>query len=201
MSSRGYYEVEIKPYLDEETKQKYLKHWEEHPMRKPRVEAVIINCSVGKSGEPLERARTILEELTGATPKKGIAKKTIRDFGIRKKEPISLVITLRKQKAIEFLKRVMEVKDNMIDYRNFDNMGNFAFGIREHIDIPGTKYNPDLGIIGFNVVVKIARPGTRIKRRRLRRVRKIPQRHKLSTEESMVFVEEELGIKVVEIYE
>ena len=38
-------------------------------------------------------------------------------------------------------------------------MGNFAFGIKEHIDMSGTRYDPNLGIIGMDVMVSVERPG------------------------------------------
>ena len=75
--------------------------------------------------------------------------------------------------------------------------GNFSFGIREHIDIPGTKYSPDLGIIGMDVTVVLRRPGYRVKYRR-RAKSKIGSKHKLTAEEAIAFVREELGVEVVE---
>lgn len=79
--------------------------WETQPMLKPRIDKVVVNISVGKSGEPLEKATKVLKELTGQTPCKRKAKKTIRDFGIRRGEPMACMVTLRKQRAIEFLKK------------------------------------------------------------------------------------------------
>jgi len=67
---------------------------QENPMLKPRIEKVVVNVSVGRSGEPLERAMRIIEELTGQKPGVRQAKKTIREFGIRKKEPIACLVTL-----------------------------------------------------------------------------------------------------------
>jgi large subunit ribosomal protein L5 len=60
------------------------KLWEENPMLKPRIEKVVVNICVGKSGEPLEKAAKVLKDLTGQNPCKRKAKKTIRDFGIRR---------------------------------------------------------------------------------------------------------------------
>ena len=45
-----------------------IKNWEEHPMLQPRIEKVVINLNVGKSGEPLEKANKVLKEITGQTP-------------------------------------------------------------------------------------------------------------------------------------
>ena len=145
------------------------KTWEEHPMLRPRIEKVVVNLNVGKSGEPLEKANRVLKEITGQTPVKRKAKKTIRDFGIREGESIAVVVTLRKQKAIDFLKKVLPVVDNRVSRSSFDVRGNFAFGLKEHIEIPGVKYDPEIGIFGMDVCVTINRPGHRVKIRKKRK--------------------------------
>jgi large subunit ribosomal protein L5 len=173
-----------------------VKRWEAQPMLKPRIEKVVVNLNVGKSGEPLDKASRVLKELTDQTPVKKKAKKTIRDFGIRQGEPIAAVVTLRKQKAIDFLKKVLPVVDNKISRSSFDGQGNFAFGIKEHIEIAGVKYDPDIGIFGMDVCVAMARPGYRVKTRRRRNAR-IGPKHVLTPEESIVLVRETLGVEIV----
>ncbi len=173
-----------------------LKKWEEQPMLKPRIEKVVINLNVGKSGEPLEKASTVLQELTNQTPVKKQAKKTIRDFGIRKGESTACVVTLRKQAAIDFLKKVLPVVDNKISHSSFDEQGNFAFGIKEHIEIAGVRYDPDIGIFGMDVAVSVKRPGHRVKLRRKEKAH-IGRKHLLTPEESIVFVKQTLGVEIV----
>jgi large subunit ribosomal protein L5 len=172
------------------------KKWEVTPMLKPRIEKVVVNLCVGKSGEPLEKASKVLQELTGQTPSKRKAQKTIRDFGIRAGEPISCITTLRKQKAIEFLHKVLPVIDKKLSKNCFDKHGNFAFGIKEHIEIQGVKYDPDIGIFGMDVCVSMARPGYRVKDRRKSKA-KVGSKHVLTPEESMVFVKDALGAEIV----
>ncbi|MGQ9538361.1 MAG: 50S ribosomal protein L5 [Candidatus Bathycorpusculaceae bacterium] len=172
------------------------KTWDENPMLKPRIEKVVVNISVGKSGEPLEKASKILKDLTGQTPCKRKAKKTIRDFGIRRGEPMACIVTLRKQKAIEFLKKVLHVLDYKLPKTCFDTQGNFAFGIKEHIEIPGVKYDPEIGIFGMDVCVSLNRPGWRVKNRR-RAKAKIGLNHALTPDETMVFVKDTLGVEIV----
>ena len=171
------------------------KRWEENPMLKPRIEKVVVNISVGKAGEPLERALKVLKDLTGQMPCKRKAKKTIRDFGIRKGEPMACIVTLRKQRAIEFLKKVLHAVDYKLPKNCFDKQGNFAFGIKEHIEIPGVKYDPEVGIFGMDVCVSLSRPGWRVKKRRRGRSN-IGSRHTLTPEEAMVFVKDELGVEI-----
>jgi large subunit ribosomal protein L5 len=73
--------------------------------------------------------------------------------------------------------------------------GNFSFGIKEHIDIPGTKYVPELGIHGMDVTVALSRPGQRVKtRHRAKSV--VGFKHRLNPEEGAAFVRDEFGIEV-----
>ncbi len=166
-----------------------------NPMLKPRIEKVVVNVSVGKSGEPLEKASRVLEQLTGQKPGLRKARKTIRDFGVRKGESIACMVTLRKENAKDFLQRVFPAIENKLSKEHFDQLGNFSFGIKEHIDIPGTKYIPELGIQGMDVSVSLSRLGQRIKRRHRVKSR-VGVKHKLSPEEAIAFVKEEFGIEV-----
>jgi large subunit ribosomal protein L5 len=179
--------------LSEET---FVKKWATQPMLKPKIEKVVVNLNVGKSGEPLEKAAKVLKELTDQNPVKKKAKKTIRDFGIREGEPIAAVVTLRKQKAIDFLNKVLPVIDNKISLSSFDKQGNFAFGIKEHIEIEGVRYEPDIGIFGMDVCVTMGRPGYRVKTRR-RQKGVVGRKHVLTPEESVVFMKETFGVEIV----
>jgi len=147
-------------------------------MKEIHVSKVVINIGVGKSGDPVEKAKNALSELTGKTPSVRGAKKSVRDFGIHKGEPIGAMVTLRRTDATNFLRRIMESKRNVIKNSSFDNNGNISFGIHEHIDIPGTKYNPDIGIFGMDVCAALTRPGYRISKRR--NPSKIGKNHKIT---------------------
>ena len=176
--------------------QLFVQDWEAFPMRRPFVSKVVIDMCTG-GGEPLGRATTILESLTGQTPLQSRARQTVRDFGIRKAEAIAVRVTLRHDKAIEFLKKAFKAKEDVLLLKNWDDDGNFAFGIAEHINIPGVEYDPQLGIQGMNITICIERPGYRVKRRRQKRT-KVPHRHRLIPEESMVFIKNTFGIEILE---
>jgi len=173
-----------------------IKKWNEQPMLQPRIEKVVVNLNVGKSGEPLDKAFRVLKEIAGQTPVKKNAKASIRDFGIRKGEPIACVVTLRRQQAIDFLKKVLPVVDNRILKSSFDDRGNFAFGLKEHIEIPGVKYDPEIGIFGMDICVTINRPGDRVSDRR-RRKAKVGKKHVLTPEEAIFFTKRTLGVEIV----
>ena len=182
--------------MSTENGQVYTEDWKAYPMREPRIAKVVVDICTG-GGEDLGRAATILEQLTGQAPIQSKARQTIRDFGIRKKEPIAVRVTLRHERAEKFLRRAMKAKDDVLLIKNWDDDGNFAFGISEHINIPDVKYDPQLGVQGMNITVCIERPGYRVKRRR-RQKTKVPYRHRITPEESMVFVKNKFGIEILE---
>ncbi|HDM45231.1 50S ribosomal protein L5 [Candidatus Bathyarchaeota archaeon] len=179
--------------MDEEA---ILKRWNSNPMLKPRIAKVCVNICVGKSGEPLEKASKVLEELTNQKPCRRKAKKTIRDFGIRRGEPIACTVTLRGEKAYTFLQRALQAVNNRLSERSFDKFGNVSFGIKEHIEIPGVKYIPELGIHGMDISIALERPGYRVKRRKVKRS-KVGSSHLLTREEGILFLKEEFGVQVV----
>ncbi|HET9807439.1 MAG TPA: 50S ribosomal protein L5 [Nitrososphaeraceae archaeon] len=164
-------------------------------MKKIDIEKIVINIGVGKSGDPFERAKMALEELTGQKPSPRGAKKSVRDFGIHKGEPIGAMVTLRKQNAIDFLKRIFLAKSNSLKRSSIDNNGNLSIGIKEHIDIPGIKYNPDIGIFGMDVCISLKRPGYRISKKR--NPDKIGKNHKITREESVNFFQKNFGVDVI----
>jgi len=165
-----------------------------NPMKSIRIEKVTVNMSVG-AGERLAKAMTVLNMLTGAKPCPRRAKKTIREFGIKKGENIACVVTLRGRAAIDFLKKAFEVIGYKLPRRVFDKFGNFSFGIKEHIQFPGVKYDPALGIFGMDVCVTLERPGYRVARRRRKRA-KVGKSHRVTREEAIEFISKTFGVKV-----
>ncbi|GAB4316668.1 MAG: 50S ribosomal protein L5 [Promethearchaeota archaeon] len=179
------------------TKEEILADWESNPMRRPFLEKVVAHIAVGAEGEPLLKAGTVLEELSGQKSVFRRAKRSIKEFGIRKKQNIAAMVTLRGERAKEFLRRAIFVKDNRVLRKSFDDFGNFSIGIQEHITIPGVRYNPELGIFGLHVHVHLERPGCRVKRRRKFR-QKIGKNHHVRREETMLFMEREFNAEIVD---
>lgn len=168
----------------------------ENPMRALRLEKVVVNMAVGKSGDRLQKSADVLKELTGGTPSLRKSRDTIREFGIREGENISTIVTLRGAPARDFLQRALEAIGKKIKASSFDDFGNVSFGVKEHIDIPGARYEPELGIFGMDVTAVIARPGYRVARRR-REQAKIPRNHRVRGEEASEFLKKEFGTQVV----
>ncbi len=166
-----------------------------NPLRVVRIEKVTLNIATGKSGEPLEKAKKVLTQLTNKTPTTKQAKKAIKDFNVRKGEPIAAVVTLRGKEAGEFLRRALDAVSNKVNERSFDDYGNFSFGIKEHIEIPGTRYIPELGIFGATIHVTLGRPGYRIRSRAIRPSR-IGRNHYVSREDAVKFMQSNFGTTI-----
>lgn len=168
----------------------------ETPMKKISIAKVVLNMGVGKSGEPIEQAKRALEQIAGQKPNSRNAKATQRDWGVHKGEPIGVAVTLRRQPAIELIKRLFTAKGNQIKGSSFDDFGNLSFGIKEHIDIPGVKYDPQIGILGLNVSISLARPGFNI-RFRSKHKASVGSHHRITSEEAKAFLTKDFGIEVV----
>jgi len=164
-------------------------------MKNIRIEKITLNIGAGKDQTRLERGIVLLNSITNTTPIKTITKKRIQEWGLRPGLPIGCKLTLRKDKAIKILPRLLEAIENKLREKQFDNNGNIAFGIHEYIDIPGVKYDPKIGIMGLEVCITLERPGYRIKRRRLL-TRKIPARHRISKQEAIDFMANSFKTKV-----
>jgi large subunit ribosomal protein L5 len=164
-------------------------------MRNIKIEKITLNMGCGDDKDKLEKATKLLQTLTGRKPL--ITKSKRRStFGVPKGKPIGVKVTLRKKEAEEFLKKAFEGIEKKLKASYFDSDGNFSFGIREYIDIPGVKYLHDVGIVGFDVAVTLERPGFRISRRRIQQ-RKIPTKHKINKEEAAEWVKKTFGVEIV----
>jgi len=165
-------------------------------MRRISIGKVVINIGVGKSGEAVERARRVLEQITSQKPSQRKAKNSIRDFGTHKGEPIGLVVTTRGQERCkELLTRLLAAREKKMNASSFDDRGSVSFGLKEHIEIPGIRYDPEIGIWGMNVSVLLERPGYRVSRR-LRRTASLGRAHVVSKEEAMEFFKNEFGVSI-----
>lgn len=166
-------------------------------MLEPRIDKVVVHVGVGESGQRLVNAETILKAITHQSPVRSIAKKTLPTFGIKKREPIGTKLTLRGKAAEDFLSVAFKAAGGSLKKSQFDDQGNFSFGIEEHTDFPGMRYDPEIGIFGMDVSVAMKRAGYRIARRRVAQ-KKLPQRQRLNKEDTMSFVSKKFSVEILE---
>lgn len=168
---------------------------QENPMRKIRVGKVVVNIGLGKSGEAIERGKKVLEQVTGQSPTPTRAKRSVRDFGIHKGEPIGVMVTVRGSETTPLIEKLLTAREKKLQESCFDQRGSVSFGIREHIEVPGIRYDPAIGILGMNVSVLLERPGFAVSRRS-RRTSRVGRSHLVSRDEAMQYFKDNFGVTI-----
>jgi large subunit ribosomal protein L5 len=149
---RKMYEKEVVPNLMKEFGYKSI-------MQVPRLEKIVINQGVGQAVADKKLLEVALKEITEITGQKAVAtfsKKDISNFKLRKKMPIGVKVTLRKNRMYEFLERLIAVSIPTIrDFRGindkFDGKGNYTLGIEEQIIFPEIIIDQINKILGMNI--------------------------------------------------
>ncbi|SEN05950.1 large subunit ribosomal protein L5 [Halorientalis persicus] len=166
-----------------------------HEMREPRIEKVVVHMGVGQGGRELANGEDILAEITDQQPVRTTAKETVGEFNIRQGDPIGAKVTLRDEEADEFLQTAIPLVD--LSASQFDDTGNFSFGVEEHTDFPSQEYDPNIGIYGLDVTVNMVRPGYRVAKRD-KASRSIPSNHRLNPDDAVAYVEAAYDVEVNE---
>ena len=131
-------------------------------MQVPVLKKIVINQGLGQAVADKKIIETAINELTAITGQKAVAtlsKKDISNFKLRKKMPIGVMVTLRRERMYEFLERLVNmalprIRDfHGISGKNFDGRGNFAFGIKEQIIFPEINYEKVEQVRGMDIVI------------------------------------------------
>jgi large subunit ribosomal protein L5 len=111
--------------------------------------------------------------------------------------PIGCKVTLRGARAEEFLRDAFWLRNNRLPRYSIDSEGNFSFGIPDHTEFKGMKYDPEIGIFGMDISVCLRRAGARVAYRK-RKARPIPKRHRITTGECITYLREKFAVEVIE---
>ncbi len=131
-------------------------------MQAPQIEKIVLNMGVGEAKQDskmLEAAQDQLATIAGQKPNVRRARKSIANFKLREGMPVGLAVTLRGERAYEFLDRLMSVAIPRIrDFRGlksgaFDGRGNYSLGIREQIIFPEIDYDAVDQVRGLDVTI------------------------------------------------
>lgn len=131
-------------------------------MQVPRLTKIVINAGVGRATQQaslLEGAQRDLELLSGQKPIVTRAKKSIASFKLREEQAIGAKVTLRGDRAWEFLDRLISVAIPRIrDFRglsakSFDGRGNYTFGINDQLIFPELDYDKIDAPRGFDITI------------------------------------------------
>jgi len=149
---RNKYKEEIIPSLKKEFGYKSI-------MQVPKLEKIILNQGVGQAVADKKLLDTAIAELTDIAGQKAVAtlsKKDISNFKLRKKMPIGVKVTLRRERMYEFLERLVAVSlPRVRDFQGinskFDGKGNYTLGIEEQIIFPEINIDKVSKILGMNI--------------------------------------------------
>ena len=128
-------------------------------MQVPVLKKIVINQGLGQAVADKKIIETAISELTAITGQKAIAtlsRKDISNFKLRKKMPIGVMVTLRRERMYEFLERLVRVSLPRIrDFKGIesklDGRGNYTLGIQEQIIFPEINIDSITKIMGMNI--------------------------------------------------
>ena len=149
------YQNEMVPKLIKELQLKNV-------MEVPRVEKVVVNMGLGEAIQNVKILESAAEEMSRITGQKAVitrAKKSIAQFKLREDMPIGVMVTLRREKAYEFLDRLINVAlPRVRDFKGvsakaFDGRGNYTLGIREQLIFPEIDIEKIDKVKGMNVTI------------------------------------------------
>ena len=128
-------------------------------MQIPALKKIVINMGLGDATQDKKIIDVSINELTAITGQKAVAtysKKDIANFKLRKKMPIGVMVTLRRERMYEFLERLVKIALPRIrDFKGinskFDGRGNYTLGIDEQIIFPEINIDQVDRLQGMNI--------------------------------------------------
>ena len=135
-------------------------------MQIPVLKKIVINQGLGMATADKKIIEVAINELTAITGQKAVAtvsKKDVANFKLRKKMPIGVMVTLRRERMYEFLEKLVRVALPRIrDFKGieskFDGRGNYTLGIQEQIIFPEINIDAIDRILGMNITFVTTAP-------------------------------------------
>ena len=135
-------------------------------MQIPVLKKIVINQGLGMAVADKKIIEVAINELTAITGQKAVAtvsKKDVANFKLRKKMPIGVMVTLRRERMYEFLEKLVRVALPRIrDFKGieskFDGRGNYTLGIQEQIIFPEINIDTIDRILGMNITFVTSAP-------------------------------------------
>ena len=149
-------------YNDEIRAKRVEKFGYSTPMQAPKLVKVTLNMGVGEAkqdSKQLEVAKSQLADIAGQQPNIRRARKSVAAFKLREGMPVGLTVTLRDQRAYEFIDRLTSVAiPRLRDFRglnpkSFDGRGNYNMGIKEQTIFPEIDYDTVDQVRGLDVAI------------------------------------------------
>jgi len=131
-------------------------------MEVPKVQKVVVNMGLGEAIQNVKILESAAEELSMITGQKAVitkAKRSIASFKLREGMSIGCMVTLRRDRAYEFLDRLINIAlPRVRDFKGvsskaFDGRGNYTLGIREQIIFPEIDLDKIDKIKGLNISI------------------------------------------------
>ena len=128
-------------------------------MQVPVLKKIVINEGLGAAVADKKIIDVAINEITAITGQKAVAtvsRKDISNFKLRKKMPIGVMVTLRRERMYEFLERLVRVALPRIrDFKGIesklDGNGNYSLGIKEQIIFPEINIDNIMRLTGMNI--------------------------------------------------
>ena len=135
-------------------------------MQIPVLKKIVINQGLGMATADKKIIEVAVNEITAITGQKAVAtvsKKDVANFKLRKKMPIGVMVTLRRERMYEFLEKLVRVALPRIrDFKGieskFDGRGNYTLGIQEQIIFPEINIDTIDRILGMNITFVTTAP-------------------------------------------
>ena len=157
---KAHYKAAIRAALKEEFGYK-------NDMQIPRLDKIVLNMGVGEAVKDTKKVKSAQEELSLIAGQKALvtyAKKSIAGFRVREEMPLGCKVTLRGDRMYEFLDRLINVAMPRVrDFRgvkgtSFDDRGNYAMGLKEHIVFPEIDFDKVDEVLGMDIIICTTAP-------------------------------------------